>query len=82
MDLIETPRIRIYGSGPISVVQITPSDRSAYGMYKCIATNILGEAEHIIDFREAYPPGTIVQVSVFVCCNQRALEAITITSTN
>ncbi|XP_072931198.1 fasciclin-2 isoform X2 [Epargyreus clarus] len=60
-DLVESPHVRIYGSGPISYVTITPVDASLYGIYKCIATNMLGEAEHIIQLREAFPPGPIVQ---------------------
>nr|XP_026493842.1 fasciclin-2 isoform X2 [Vanessa tameamea] len=60
-DLVESPHVRIYGSGPISYVSVTPLDRSLYGIYKCIATNTLGEAEHIIQLREAFPPGPVVQ---------------------
>ncbi|XP_045773463.1 fasciclin-2 isoform X2 [Maniola jurtina] len=60
-DLVETPHVRIYGSGPISYVTITPIDTSLYGIYKCIATNTLGEAEHIIQLRQAFPPGPVVQ---------------------
>lgn len=62
LDLVEKPQIRIYGAGPISYVTITPVSRELYGVYKCIATNSLGEAEHVIQFREAYPPGPIPQV--------------------
>ncbi|CAH0727117.1 unnamed protein product, partial [Brenthis ino] len=61
-DLVESPHVRIYGSGPISYVTVTPVDRSLYGIYKCLATNTLGEAEHIIQLREAFPPGPISQV--------------------
>ncbi|XP_028027487.1 fasciclin-2-like isoform X1 [Bombyx mandarina] len=60
-DLVETPHIKIFGSGPISYVTITPLDRGLYGIYKCVATNTLGEAEHVIQFREAFPPGPVVQ---------------------
>lgn len=63
LDLVETPQVKIYGSGPSSYVIVTPTDRALYGIYKCIATNTLGEAEHIIQFREAFPPGPVVQVS-------------------
>lgn len=63
LDLVETPQVKIYGSGPSSYVIVTPTDRGLYGIYKCIATNTLGEAEHIIQFREAFPPGPVVQVS-------------------
>ncbi|XP_045525645.1 fasciclin-2 isoform X1 [Pieris brassicae] len=61
VDLIESPQVRIYGSGPISYVTVTPTDRSLYGVYKCLATNTLGEAEHINQLREAFPPGTVTQ---------------------
>ncbi|XP_022827010.1 fasciclin-2 isoform X1 [Spodoptera litura] len=61
LDLVETPQVKIYGSGPSSYVIVTPTDRALYGIYKCIATNTLGEAEHIIQFREAFPPGPVVQ---------------------
>lgn len=61
-DLVESPHVRIYGSGPISYVTVTPLDRALYGIYKCLATNTLGEAEHIIQLREAFPPGPVLQV--------------------
>ncbi|KAL4715775.1 hypothetical protein ACJJTC_006354 [Scirpophaga incertulas] len=61
-DLLESAHIKIYGSGPISYVTIIPTDRHLYGNYKCIATNTLGEAEHITQLREAFPPGPVVQV--------------------
>ncbi|XP_041981204.1 fasciclin-2 isoform X2 [Aricia agestis] len=60
-DLVESPHVRIYGSGPISYVTVTPVERSLYGVYKCIATNTLGEAEHTIQLREAFAPGPVVQ---------------------
>ncbi|XP_049875035.1 fasciclin-2 [Pectinophora gossypiella] len=60
-DLVESPHVRIYGSGPISYVTVTPIDRALYGIYKCIATNKLGEDEHIIQLREAFPPAAVVQ---------------------
>lgn len=64
VDLVETPHVRIYGSGPISYVTISPVDPGLYGVYKCVATNTLGEDEHIIEFRQAFPPGPVLQVSV------------------
>lgn len=63
LDLVESPHVRIYGSGPYSYVTVTPRDTALYGYYKCIATNTLGEADHTIHLREAFPPGPIVQVS-------------------
>ncbi|CAB3247204.1 unnamed protein product [Arctia plantaginis] len=60
-DLVESPQVKIYGSGPSSYVIVTPTDRGLFGPYKCIATNTLGEDEHIIHFREAFPPHTITQ---------------------
>ncbi|CAG9788370.1 unnamed protein product [Diatraea saccharalis] len=62
LDLLETPHVKIFGSGPISYVTVIPTDRHLYGNYKCIATNTLGEAEHITQLREAFPPGQVVQV--------------------
>ncbi|RVE45195.1 hypothetical protein evm_010167 [Chilo suppressalis] len=61
-DLLESPHVRIFGSGPISYVTIIPTDRNLYGHYKCIATNTLGEAEHSTELREAFPPGIVAQV--------------------
>ncbi|KAL0878928.1 hypothetical protein ABMA27_003924 [Loxostege sticticalis] len=60
-DLIESPQVKIFGSGPISYVTVIPTDRQLYGNYKCIATNSLGEAEHITQLREAFPPGPVAQ---------------------
>ncbi|KAG6442492.1 hypothetical protein O3G_MSEX002367 [Manduca sexta] len=57
----ESPHVKIFGSGPISYITITPLDQDLFGVYKCIATNTHGEAEHIIQFRRAYPPGAVVQ---------------------
>lgn len=61
--MVENPHVRIYGAGPISYVTVTPLDPSLYGVYRCIATNKLGEAEHVIQFRQAFPPAAVVQVS-------------------
>lgn len=63
-DLIESPQVKIFGSGPISYVTVIPTDRQLYGNYKCIATNSLGEAEHITQLREAFPPGPVAQVTI------------------
>ncbi|KAI8432318.1 hypothetical protein MSG28_004737 [Choristoneura fumiferana] len=60
-DLVETPQVRIFGAGPYSHVLVTPTDRSLYGVYKCIATNRHGEAVHTTQLREASVPGTVVQ---------------------
>ncbi|GBP98290.1 Fasciclin-2 [Eumeta japonica] len=60
-ELKESSHIRIFGSGPTSLVTVTPVSRDLYGFYECIATNILGEAAHTIELREAYPPGAVVQ---------------------
>nr|UXP87132.1 fasciclin 2 isoform H [Manduca sexta] len=61
LDLVETHMLKIFGSGPISYITTTPLDQDLFGVYKCIATNTHGEAEHIIQFRRAYPPGAVVQ---------------------
>lgn len=62
-ELVENPHVRIYGAGPISYVTVTPLDQGRYGIYRCIATNKLGAAEHIIQFRQAFAPAAVVQVS-------------------
>ena len=41
--------------------QVTPSDLSYYGTYRCLAMNIHGKDEHAIDLREARPPGPLLQ---------------------
>lgn len=43
------------------MLQIIPIDRRYYGVYKCRAKNIHGEAEHEILLREAHPPSEILQ---------------------
>ncbi|XP_065214652.1 fasciclin-2-like isoform X2 [Planococcus citri] len=47
---------RIYGKGSPSTLQVTPLDRSAYGIYKCRADNELGQKEWTINLKEAFPP--------------------------
>lgn len=41
----------IVGTGPRSDLLIRPTDRRYYSAYKCIATNILGRAEHMMELR-------------------------------
>ncbi|XP_059484777.1 fasciclin-2 isoform X2 [Neocloeon triangulifer] len=53
--------IQQIGNGPESTLQIIPIDRRYYGVYKCRAKNIHGEAEHEILLREAHPPSEILQ---------------------
>ncbi|XP_063625397.1 fasciclin-2 isoform X1 [Cydia splendana] len=62
LDLVETPHVRIYGAGPYSTVRVTPTARTLYGHYKCIATNRHGEAVHSTELREAFVPGPVTQV--------------------
>lgn len=53
-----------HGHGPISVLTITPYDKRYYGDYKCIATNIHGEASHVFRLREAPKPDRIEKVVI------------------
>lgn len=41
----------IVGTGPRSDLLIKPADRRYYSAYKCIATNTLGRAEHMMELR-------------------------------
>lgn len=40
---------------------VTPRDRRYYTAYKCVAKNILGGAEHMMELREARLPQPVVQ---------------------
>lgn len=55
-----------FGNGPTSVLLVTPISRSDYGVYKCIARNLHGEAFHEIILREASIPSEILQAKVEV----------------
>lgn len=60
-----TPNIRQIGFQSNSSLEIRPIDRYVYGFYKCIATNKLGVAEHLVQFREARRPGPILEAIVY-----------------
>ena len=45
-------------------MKITPRRREYYGVYKCIATNILGTAETTITLKEAVPPSEVLQSKI------------------
>ncbi|XP_037040459.1 fasciclin-2-like [Bradysia coprophila] len=45
-----------------STLVVEPVDDSYYATYKCVASNKLGEAERIMELREAHPPEAIAEV--------------------
>ncbi|KAL1138703.1 hypothetical protein AAG570_008765 [Ranatra chinensis] len=65
-DIEKDPNFRKYGSGPQSSLLVTPSDPRFYGVYKCVAKNILGEDFHAITLREAHVPSEILQAKLDV----------------
>ncbi|XP_044009244.1 fasciclin-2 isoform X3 [Aphidius gifuensis] len=70
------------GHGPISVLTITPFDRRYYGDYRCIATNLHGEASHVFHLREAQKPGPIEQVKITEITATTMIFDITLPSTD
>lgn len=46
---------------PRSDLIVTPVDRRYYTAYKCIASNRLGHAEHMMELREAHLPAPVAQ---------------------
>jgi len=56
------PYIEQIGNGLISILKVTPIDRRYYTNYKCIAANIHGTREHLIELREATKPGELLNV--------------------
>ncbi|KAL0114096.1 hypothetical protein PUN28_011428 [Cardiocondyla obscurior] len=56
--------IKQIGIGPKSILQIKPIDRRYYTNYKCIAMNLHGTREHIIELREASKPGELLDVKM------------------
>ncbi|XP_070156465.1 fasciclin-2 isoform X2 [Polyergus mexicanus] len=54
--------IQVIDDGPISTLQIRPTDRRYYTNYKCIAANIHGTREHIIELKEATKPTELLSV--------------------
>ncbi|XP_034230309.1 fasciclin-2 isoform X2 [Thrips palmi] len=58
------PNVQKLSSGPQSIIKITPRRREYYGVYKCIASNILGTAETTITLKEAIPPSEVLQAKI------------------
>lgn len=52
------------GNGPISVLKVIPFDQRYYTTYKCIAMNIHGTRERLIELREATKPGELLSVKM------------------
>lgn len=50
---------RIIGKGPVSTIEVHPTDPRFYTNYRCIAANIHGRKEHSIKLSEAFAPGAI-----------------------
>ncbi|KAF4523467.1 hypothetical protein B566_EDAN014993 [Ephemera danica] len=65
-EIERDPNIQQIGTGPESVLRVTPIDRIYYGAYKCRANNIHGVAEHEILLREAHPPSQVLQAKLEV----------------
>lgn len=58
---LNDPNLRIEGQGPRSDLIVFPRERRYYTAYKCVAKNRLGQAEHIMELREARIPDIIPQ---------------------
>lgn len=58
--------LQIIEEGPRSDLIVTPVGRNYYTAYKCIAVNIFGRAEHIMELRHAELPGPIAQAKPIV----------------
>lgn len=56
--------IRVIGSGPISTLEVHPTDNRYYTIYKCIATNPHGSRKHLIELKEAKRPGELLSAKV------------------
>lgn len=52
------------GNGPVSILSVTPSDNRFYTTYKCIAANLHGTREHLIELREAKRPGNLLEAKM------------------
>uniref|UniRef100_A0A336MUJ8 CSON006072 protein n=1 Tax=Culicoides sonorensis TaxID=179676 RepID=A0A336MUJ8_CULSO len=62
-DLFD-PNLEVIGSGPRSDLIIKPVGNQYYRSYRCIAQNILGKAEHLMELRQAFAPAEVVQSAV------------------
>lgn len=58
------PNIRIYGNGPASTLLVSPLDQKYYAIYKCVAKNIHGAANHTIRLKEAFRPSQPIQTDI------------------
>lgn len=58
--------MEIVGKGPRSDLLVRPRGRHYYRAYRCVASNPLGTAEHVMELREARIPGVIPQVRPIV----------------
>ncbi|XP_071441374.1 fasciclin-2 isoform X2 [Hetaerina americana] len=54
------------GNGPQSTLTVTPYDQKYYGIYKCRASNVHGDADHEIHLREAHRPSEVLQAKLEV----------------
>ncbi|XP_055603627.1 fasciclin-2 isoform X3 [Uranotaenia lowii] len=65
--------MEIKNDGVRSDLIITPRERRYYTSYKCVATNRLGQSEHIMELREARVPDAVAQAKA------RSVSATSIT---
>lgn len=63
---LNDPNLQIEGNGPRSDLIVTPRERRYYTAYKCVAKNRLGQAEHIMELREARIPDAITHAKPVV----------------
>lgn len=63
---LNDPNLRIEGNGPRSDLIVIPRERRYYTAYKCVAKNRLGQAEHIMELREARIPSIIPQAKAVI----------------
>ncbi|XP_019696798.1 fasciclin-2 isoform X2 [Harpegnathos saltator] len=63
-EIKSLPMMKQIGNGPISILQVTPTNTRYYTNYKCIAVNLHGTREHIIELREAKRPGYLLDVKM------------------
>ncbi|XP_076169272.1 neural cell adhesion molecule fasciclin 2 isoform X2 [Ptiloglossa arizonensis] len=56
--------IKQIDNGPFSTLTIVPLDKRYYTTYTCIASNVHGTRENIIELREATRPGEVMQVKM------------------
>lgn len=64
--ILNSPTLKIIGTGPQSNLIVTPVSNQYYTKFKCLARNIHGTAEYLIELKQAFPPGVITQAIVEV----------------